>query len=150
MSNLVDFAEQELNAIGMGEDSDDINKLMHDHIIHMVEEFSKEGHSGFSASYAIGILSKLLNYEPLSPLTGEDSEWITIDEGMIGRPNVQQNKRCGHVFKEDGKAYDTEGKIFYPKGQRDMTYTNFDSRTPIEFPYTPKREYVEVDDDARN
>ena len=148
MSNLVKFAEDELARIGMGADSSDINKLMHDHIIHMVKEFSKEGHSGFSASYAIGILTKLLNYEPLTPLTGDDDEWMEIEEGMAGRPGVFQNKRCSHVFKEDGQAYDTEGQIFYPKGRRSDTYTNINSRVPVTFPYTPKREYVEVEPES--
>lgn len=50
MSNLVQYAEKELYLIGMGADSNEENKMMHDHIIHMVEEFSKEGHSGFFRS----------------------------------------------------------------------------------------------------
>ena len=54
-----------------------------------------------------------------------------------------QNIRCSHVFKDgDGRAYDSTGRIFRePNG---CCYTSRDSRVYIEFPYTPKREYVEV------
>ena len=46
----------------------------------MMQEFANEGHSGFSASYAISILTKLMDFKPLSPLTGEDDEWNNISE----------------------------------------------------------------------
>jgi hypothetical protein len=79
----------------------------------------------------------LASFEPLVPLTGKDFEWNEVSEGMW------QNNRCSHVFKgPDGKAYDINGKIFRePNGS---CYTNIDSRVFIDFPYTPKREYVDV------
>ena len=74
MSNLLSYAENELNRIGMTEDSpDEMNRMMRKHILHMMQEFANEGHSGFSASYAISILTKLMDFKPLSPLTGD--EW---------------------------------------------------------------------------
>lgn len=143
-SNLVQYAEDELSRIGMGADSREENKMMHDHIIHMVEEFSKEGHSGFSASYALSILKKLLNWEPLTPLTGEPEEWNDVSEAS-GEP-MWQNKRCSRVFKDDtGRAYDIEGKVFTRKGEGGA-FTNSDSRVEVAFPYTPKTEYVELDE----
>lgn len=136
MSNLVDHAETELAVLGMGKDADDeMNKLMHDHIIELVTVFSKQGHSGFSAGYTANVLHKLLQFEPLAPITGEDSEWVDVGEGL------QQNKRCSHVFKNKDGAYDIEGIVFRdPDGS---TWTNKDSHVKIEFPYTPKRDYVD-------
>ncbi len=148
--SLVQFAEDELKRINMGADSDGMNKMMHDHVIHMVEEFSKEGHSGFSASYAISLISKLLNYEALTPLTGEDDEWTLLDERSTGGdPDMKwQNKRCFSVFKQaDGRSYDSGSKVYYPKGKRSETYTKGGQREYITFPYTHKVEYVEVDDE---
>ena len=102
----------------------------------MVEVFAEEGHSGSSAGYAIGLLEKLLRFEPLQPLTGEDSEWFDHGDGVF------QNTRCSHVFKENGEAYDIDGIIFRePDGS---CFTNFKSRVPVTFPYVPKREYVDV------
>ena len=65
-----------------------------------VEAFSSGGHSGASASYAIGIIEKLLQFKPLSPLTYEPDEWTDVSE-MSGTP-MWQNKRDGEVFSTDG------------------------------------------------
>ena len=147
MSNLIFHAKNELDAIGMGEDSTEINLSMRNHLLNMVTEFSKEGHSGFSASYAISLLSKLLNFEPLCPLTGEDSEWVEVAE-VSGYP-LYHNKREGRVFKEQGVAYDISGIVFYDlledsDGKDYKSYfTNGNSRVNVTFPYTPTTIYKE-------
>lgn len=158
MSTL-SHAKRELDLIGMTEDSpDEMNRMMRKHILHMVEEFSAEGHSGFSANYAIHILSKLLKFAPLTPLTGEDSEWHVVEtvRGPLGgeTPVTWQNIRNSSVFKtvEDG-AYDLDGRVFWEwhsnpnidGGAPFKSYfTSRDSRVPVTFPYTPpdKPEYV--------
>ena len=61
MSNLLSHAKRELNLIGMTEgDTDEMNSAMRKHILHIIQEFADERHSGFSASFAISILSKLM------------------------------------------------------------------------------------------
>jgi len=129
--SLVTYAKSELDRIGAGEDG--MQEMMNNHIIHMVEEFSKEGHSGFSANYAISILSRLLRFKPLSALTGEEDEWIEVCVGTF------QNKRCSAVFKDDtrygGKPYYIEGKVFSSDGG-ETWFTNRDSCVVIEFPFT--------------
>jgi len=152
--SIVKYAESELDRIGMTADSqDEMNVAMRKHILHMVNEFAEEGHSGFSAGYAISILSKLFNYKPLTPLTGEDDEWHEVGDGYW------QNKRASNVFKgEDGCAYWSGGKVFwewvsYPDIDDGKPYklyfTTRDSRVPITFPFTmpDKPEYVEADPD---
>jgi hypothetical protein len=149
MASLLKYAMHELDLIGMTEDStDDWNKAMRDHILHMVKEFSDEGHSGMSASYALNILKNLLDFKPLTPLTGADDEWTMID--YVG-DMIAQNKRCFHVFRgDDGRAYDIAGIIFYEwctdeNGKRYKShFTSKDSRVYITFPYTPTNEYREV------
>lgn len=126
--SLVTYAKSELDRIGAGEDG--MQEMMNNHIIHMVEEFSKEGHSGFSANYAIGALERLLRFLPLTPLTGEDDEWNEIAEGEF------QNKRDSAVFKKDGQAYDIDGYIF-SSDDGETWYTNSKSRKNITFPYYP-------------
>jgi len=138
--SLVAYAEQELNLIGMF-DNDDMNGLMRRHLLHMVKEFGDEGHSGFSASYALQCLEKLLRFKPISALTGDDDEWHDVAE-ISGRPHFQ-NKRCSSVFKDgkDGEAYDIDGKVFWEWYKDDdgnvykSHYTNFESRVPVKFPY---------------
>ena len=140
--SLVQYAESELDRIGMTDDGD-MNGMMRKHLIHMVKEFSDEGHSGFSASYALQCLQKLLRFKPLSPLTGEDDEWTEVSS-ISGYPHFQ-NKRCSSVFKDgkDGQAYDIDGKVFWEWYRDEETgearksyYTCFESRVPVTFPYT--------------
>lgn len=143
MSNILEHAKDELDRIGMTEDSpDEMNVMMRKHILHMMNEFAEEGHSGFSASYAISILTKLMDFKPLSPLTGEDNEWVNIRE--YGESPSWQNKRRSSVFKNaDGTCYDIDGKVFwewcmpYEEGDKPYKsyYTNRDSRVPVKFPY---------------
>src|SRR5690625_891717 len=103
---LVNYAKKELELIGNTEE--EMKKLMNNHIIEIVKVFSEQSHSGFSGSYAISTLTRLLSFKPLKPLTGEDDEWNEVSEGQF------QNKRCSSVFKNstDGTAYDINGKIF--------------------------------------
>lgn len=139
MSNLLKHAERELNLIGMTEE-DEYNGAMRKHILHMMQEFADEGHSGFSARYALNILTKLMDFKPLTTLTGEDGEWIKHDYGC---DPTYQNKRAGHVFKDDaGQAYDIDGKVFWEwyknENGEDVKsyYTCRESRVPVTFPYT--------------
>lgn len=139
MNNLLSHAKHELSLLRNGE-SDEMQDAMDAHILKMIETFSEEGHSGFSASYAISILQKLLRFEPIVPLTGSDDEWTEVTDDMW------QNKRCSHVFKgKDGKAYDIDGRIFRHDG---TCYTSKESCVFIDFPYTPKSEYVDVSEQA--
>ena len=153
--SLVSYAEQELDRIGMTDDGD-MNGIMRKHLLHMVKEFADEGHSGFSASYALQCLKRLLNFKPLSPLTGEDEEWSEVTQ-ISGYPHFQ-NKRCGSVFKngKDGEAYDIDGIVFWEwitdkeTGEQFKSYyTNNESRVPVEFPYeipdTPRYVYKPSD-----
>jgi len=75
-------------------------------------------------------------FKPWSPLTGEDNEWNEIGDGL------EQNRRCSHVFRQDGEAYDINGKVFTDADGG--SYTSIDSRVPVTFPYTPETEYVTV------
>ena len=146
MSNMTTHAERELDIIGM-KDEEGMNGMMRKHILHMIEEFAAEGHSGFSASYAIQCLEKLLRFEPLSPLMGTDDEWVEVSE-YNGSP-MWQNKRCSRVFKDETGAYDIDGKVFWDwhtdeNGEKFKSYfTSRDSRVYVTFPYVPTTVYEE-------
>lgn len=133
-SNLVKHVRSELKLI---DDDSVYQRAINKHLISMAKQFSKEGHSGFSASYTIAMLEKLLRFQPITPLTGNDDEWFEYATGMF------QNKRCSHVFKENGRAYDINGIIFRDKDG--ACYTNMKSQVDVTFPYTPSSVYVDVD-----
>jgi len=144
-SNLVRHAQKEFEVLGWpGDDEDDdMQKMICDNLVELLGTLASQGHSVMSAPYVINLFSKLAKYEVISPLTGEDDEWT--DVGWI-----YQNNRCGNVFKdkESGEAWDGKGKIFRePNG---CCFTSKGSHVPVVFPYTPKREYVDVPFDRDN
>jgi hypothetical protein len=103
MSNLVEHAKRELDKIGMTENSDDIDKLGRDGVLELVQVFADQGHSGGSAPWMIGVVEKLLRFEPLSELTDDPEDWIRIHDGISGEPDgLWQNRRDGRAFSKDG------------------------------------------------
>ena len=140
-SNYMKHAKREFQALGydLNDKEEGPDKWIMENVFELLEIFGKQGHSGSSAPYCVNMFQKMASFEPICPLTGNDEEWNEVGEGVF------QNNRCSHVFKESkyGKAYDIEGKIFMePNG---CCYTNKESRVFIDFPYTPKREYVKID-----
>lgn len=149
MNNYERHARAEFRAAGWtdenGEFKDEMQQMMCEHVLKLLDAFADEGHSGFSAPYAINLFKTLASFEPIVPLTGEDFEWNEVGTGMY------QNNRCSRVFKDENGAYDIEGIVFYDVYEDDegikrkSYYTNKYSRVPVTFPYTPKTEYMRGD-----
>ena len=145
--SLVEHAKRELELIGydLNDSEEGPNKWIVENILELIEVFSNQGHSGFSAPYCIEMFASLAKYENLSPLTGNDDEWNDVWDGQRGDDGkfLYQNNRCSHVFKDENGCYDIDGKVF--KDQNGCCFTSKESRVYIEsFPYTPKTEYVDV------
>jgi len=145
--NYRDYAMMEFKAAGWvdeeGNWKDGMQEAMCSSVLDLLDVFSKEGHSGTSAPYAVNLFKDLALFKPIIPLTGEDWEWKPCSDGEM------QNKRCSHVFKgKDGKAYDIEGRIFWEwyRGEDDIPrkthFMGAGSSTEVVFPYMPTREYV--------
>ena len=148
MSSLREFAKRELNLLGMSEDSaDEMDAKMYNCVMDIIRIFSAQGHSGFSASYCTSLVTKLMEYEALSPLTGNDDEWMDVSDFGNGTA-LLQNKRAFNVFKEiktDGTITEYQNDRYIFKDQTGCCFTSFDSRYSItEWPYTPDYEYVDV------
>lgn len=134
--SIIEYAKSELARID--HDADGLQDLMDKDILEILEIFSKQGHSGFSAGYAISILERLIRFKPIIPLTGEDNEWNQISDGTY------QNKRCSSVFKNsDGTSYDIDATIISDNGGITWFSSN-KSRKEIKFPYLPPIKPEEV------
>ena len=119
------------------EGDDEPNRWLADGTVELLAVLAHHGHSCGSIGFALQFFKTMARFEPWGPLTGEDHEWNEVGEG------IEQNRRCSHVFREDGKAYDIQGRVFTdPDG---CSFTSRDSRVPVTFPYTPKTGYVTVD-----
>lgn len=122
--------------------------MMKADVMELIETFAKQGHSGGSAGYCISLFEKLARYETLSPITGEDHEWVEVSEDYENQ-RLFQNRRAGEVFKTidrdtgETECYQIDYYIFRePDG---CCFTSRDSRKQItEWPYEPSREYIDV------
>lgn len=146
MSNLTEWAQRELDLLN--KDGDEMQALMNKNIMDILNLFSDQGHSGFSAGYLISALRRLMQWKPLLPLTGEDDEWRECSNGL------EQNIRCSAVFRENkdnSTAHYIEGKIFSDNGGITW-FTRKESHIPVTFPYTvpdhPEKVYIEYLEDV--
>lgn len=142
MSNLIDHAQSELERAGMFDPDSDYAGALGQAVMEIMQKFSEQDFSGFAAGMATSMVERLSRFKILTPLTGDDDEWVEVADG------IQQNKRCCSVFKEGGAAYDIDGKVFvFPDGCRT---TRGGNHTPITFPYMPNEpEIVQVDENGR-
>ena len=129
-------------------------------IIALCEAFGQSGQSGGSAPYTASAISqavkKLMMFETLAPLTGENDEWTDISK-MNNGEEMYQNNRDSRVFKDDknGKAYFIEaivfdgdiGGRFTGNGSVSFNGVNIGSTHYIKaFPFKPKTFYIDVID----
>lgn len=136
-SGLERHAQRELELAFREGNGDPFDAAVIRDVMSLVRLTAQQDHSGGSIGIVLSLFSRVSGYGLLTPLTGEDDEWMEVSDGIF------QNIRCGHVFKENGEAYDINGKIF--RETYGTCYTNsVDSRVPVTFPYTPKTEYVDV------
>lgn len=137
-SNMTDHAMEELKQAGFYDADSDYGGMLAPAVMRLVQCHAKEGHSGFSSAMVAQMFAKLVDGEPLTPLTGVEEEWSEWYEG-----DVRQNKRCSKIFQtKAGRAYTLDAVVFVdPNG---ATFTSSDSLRDIEFPYMPpaKPEFV--------
>lgn len=151
---LLEYAKSELNRIG--KDKDGMQEMINEDILQIIKIFVEQGHSGFSASYEINVLERLLRFKPLSQLTGEEDEW---NECSCGRAGIRtfQNKRCSSVFKDvdsegnivrcediDGIIVSDNGGITWFKSGRFRKGVTF----PYAVPNKAEKVYIEYTDDV--
>lgn len=166
MGNLLSFAETELDIL-VKSNTDLTNRSVIEQfipeILELVKKFGDSGQSGGSAPYVTHALSttieKLCSYEPLSPITGIDEEWV--DVSSYSDEPMWQNKRCSSLFKySDGNCKYIDAVIkrtpngnCYTGGfwlsKSDYLSGNKDSRIGAgqliqSFPFTPKTFYIDV------
>ena len=145
---LKEFAKRELTLAGLFDKDSSYGGMTAEAVMELIDLFSKQGHSGGSASQVIQVFSQLANFKPLTPITEEDSEWSNdIDSKTF------QNSRCSALFKKNGKAYYLDAIIWRtPSGSTwsGRAYTREGkavySRQYVRFPFIPKSFYIDVDE----
>lgn len=153
MSSSVEYAKSELARIT--KDGDGLQNAINKNIIDIIEFFASQGHSGFTAGYAMSILERLFCFKPITPLTGEDDEWTNVSDEMGQR--LFQNKRCSSVFKTTDaqgntiEVYDVDAIVYSDNGGLTW-FTSSRFRKNVTFPYEPpthpEKIYIEYTEDV--
>lgn len=160
-SGIVRYARSELKRLEDACENDDareLQKMVSDGIIDLIKVFGEQGHSGFSAGYAINCFKRVANWMPLSPLTGEDDEWVNVSFSTRDGTTTDQNKRYSGLFRENhdnSTAHDINDMVFSDNGGITWFSSGHFSklyRKPIQFPYMPpsepRRIYIQYTEDV--
>ena len=126
--NLHDHAVNELSRLDDGsEEQAEVNK----DILKIVDDFSSQGHSGFSAQYTLNMLNRLLNFYPLTAIKDKEVEWETLADG------TKQSKRYSALFKDkDGSVFDVNKISVVYEGHENSAWVG--PRYYVKLPYRPE------------
>ncbi len=112
--SFIVHAEYELRRAG-------VDERIRRAVMKLLKKLSKQGQLGCCTHCILDIFYKLSRSKPLTPLTGEDEEWIKVKENLL------RNRRCQTVFRTPatGETWDMDFR---------------EGKEPITFPYTPGAE----------
>lgn len=140
----IGFANFAISELELAKDRGIISETEFKDYMHYVDliEIGFDSHVPFLTDK---ILYRLINYKPLSELTG-DEEWIQNDKARTKDP-LFYNQRCPSVVKIGSFVYDLDnrGHVSSDGGETFQMRTNYCPK--IEFPYFPnvdvRRVYIE-------
>lgn len=103
-SNLVRHAREELLRAGLFGAGSDYDGGVGECALAVVKAFSTYGHSGGSAAMTLDVVTRLLQFQALSPITSNSDEWMLVADGIVEKeePPLWQCRRNGALFSNDG------------------------------------------------
>jgi hypothetical protein len=105
MSNLEKHAESEMRRAGLFDKDADYDGMIPAAVMKLVQTHAAEGHSGSSHALTLAIFNKVINFQTLTPITSDPSEWMRVDPDHY-QPGTWQNIRQGTCFSRDaGKSW---------------------------------------------
>jgi len=128
------WAIEELRRAGYYDEDSIYEGTLGDNLEELIKVFSKQEHSGFSASIVSGTFHRLTHWKPLSPITDDPEEWMEIGN------NLYQSRRCPSVFATNellrqGKAKDNSYYCKVDKNGR--FYRDIKCSKIVRLPYYP-------------
>lgn len=106
----------------------EMQRIMNREVMELLKVFEEQGHSGFSASWAIRLFSKLAKYKLITEIEDNPEDW---DENG-------QHKYIPSIFKrKDGTCYYLYGTYFAEPDSDNFFYNGMCSKTDVTFPLKP-------------
>jgi hypothetical protein len=155
--SLLTFAELELQILSLINTDPNDRPIVEEfipQILALVEAVGNSGQSGGSMPYTAHcvamVVKQLLLYNPITDVTGIDSEWVDVTE-YNGGQLLYQNKRCSALFKSDDEGLYYLDAIAFKDTINKYSFTGtvrgLCSRQCIKgFPFVPKTFHVEVEE----
>ena len=125
MSDLLDFAERELQLL---ENGDEYDRMTSRAVRELLEVFDRQNHSGMSAHAVLTLFNRVARYKPLAPLRDDPDEWIEVTD------NLWHHKRDPSVFKDARGPYILNGIVWHDESG---LWTDKYSCQRIKMPYLP-------------
>jgi len=135
-------------------DEDGMQKSITNDILEVINLFKEYGFGKDETQK----LSRLMDWKPIIPLTGEDDEWSDISMYDREGSTSQQNKLCSAVFRDNfdnATAHYIYGRVYTDNGGHSWFTGNHKdgvvhSSTPVTFPFwvPDKPEYVYLNGDS--
>lgn len=104
-TSLISRAKNELILAGLYDSDSDYNGELATSVMELIQTFTNQNHSGYSAMLTSHIFNTLVNGETLTPITSNKNEWeeVGVDQNDV---KMWQNKRNSSYFSFDkGKTY---------------------------------------------
>lgn len=107
--NLTSHAQRELELAGLFDQDSDYEGMLGEAVLELMQTFSSQGHSGFSALLTADIFGRLVKWEPLTELTDNPNEWNDLreefDPGDVVGMEFQSNRKPSCFSSDGGKTY---------------------------------------------
>jgi len=118
--STIDYAKDQLQKAGLFDKDSDYNGMIGKSILELIQTFSNQNHSGYSAPLIIDLFTKLASFEPIVPianplLTGAYEDISKFSNEPIGKS--LQSTEISSMFSNDyGKTWYILIEIFQKDG----------------------------------
>lgn len=139
---MIEHAKNELKQIGLYEHK--IGKS----VLQLIETFTKQKNSKKETEKIKLLFNKLVDFQQLSEITGEETEWLEISK------NTYQNKKLKTLFKQKDKSYFVNAIIWETQDHQEIFAGIAKTKDGKEiscrqvvksFPFVPKTFRIEVE-----
>lgn len=149
--SMLDWAESEINLFK--KDADEYMQLCADSAFKAYKSLMEDEHSGMSFGITVGILKRLCDEKPLSPITEKDFDGV---EAFTDRSGLKtyQCPRMSSLLKEeyqDEVSYDDINRVVVVDENGNTWHNGFvrclvNEKYPITFPYSGEKYLVYCDE----
>ncbi|HNX37038.1 MAG TPA: hypothetical protein PL124_02995 [Candidatus Cloacimonadota bacterium] len=140
--DMKDHAEREMHIVGLSDPSSPDGGVIYATIVSLMRMLNTRDHSKQTLDLITTLFSELVHMKILSPLTGDESEWLPAVNG------IQKNLRMPAVYRTIEGAFYSAAIVWQDVATEKTWIGALDERIksdhPITFPWVPASVMVRV------